>query len=130
MSFWSETHPSYDKYQILWDKHVPGIGECSNTTAEAFRLVSGVYYQLHNNGSWFGTSNYHAKLYEKQGLCSPASDFMYNLNMDYSDEYDSDEYYDEEVDPNAEKPSSAVPLSNRFPVPPPEAPKEEEYEYY
>ena len=91
MSFWSETHPSYDKYQILWDKYVPGIGECSNTTAEAFRLVSGVYYQLHNNGSWFGTSNYHAKLYKKQGLCSPADDFMYNLNMDYRDEYDSDD---------------------------------------
>ena len=90
MSFWSETHPSYDKYQILWDKHIPGIGECSNTTAEAFRLVSGVYYQLHNNGSWFGTSNYHAKLYKKQGLCSPADYFMYDLNMDYSDEYDSD----------------------------------------
>jgi len=87
MSFWSETHPSYDKYQILWDKHVPGMGECSNTTAEAFRLVGGVYYQLHNNGSWFGTTNYHAKLYKKQGLCSPADDFMYNLNMDYSDKY-------------------------------------------
>jgi hypothetical protein len=91
MSFWSETHPSQEKYEILFDKYVPGIGECSNTTAEAMRLVGGVYYQLHNNGSWFGTSNYHAKLYEKQGLCSPADDFMYNLNMDYSDEYDSDD---------------------------------------
>ena len=91
MSFWSQTHPSYDKYHILWEKHVPSIGECSNTTAEAFRLVNGVYYQLYNNGSWFGTSNYHAKLYEKQGLCSPADDFMYNLNMDYSDEYESDD---------------------------------------
>ena len=91
MSFWSETHPSQEKYEILFDKYVPGIGECSNTTAEAMRLVGGVYYQLHNNGSWFGTSNYHAKLYKKQGLCSPADDFMYNLNMDYSDKYDSDD---------------------------------------
>jgi hypothetical protein len=99
MSFWSETHPSYDKYQILWDKYVPGIGECSNTTAEAFRLVSGVYYQLHNNGSWFGTTNYHAKLYAKQRLCSPADYFMYNLKREYDSlkrDYDSD-YSDEDT---------------------------------
>ncbi len=89
MSFWNEDHPLQDKYEILWNKYVPSVGECYNSTAEAIRLVGGVYYQLHNNGSWYGTGNYHAEEYMKKSwLNSPADYFMESLKRDYDDSDD------------------------------------------
>jgi len=90
MSFWTNNHPTLqDKYDILWKRYVPSCGRCSTDEAEALRLVSGVGYQLYNNGCWFGTGNYHVNEYMSQNICSAADDFMHMLDYLYkqSDEY-------------------------------------------
>ena len=90
MSFWTNNHPTLqDKYEILWKRYVPFGGRCSTDEAEALRLVSGVGYQLYNNGCWFGTGNYHVKEYMSQNICSAADDFMHMLDYLYkqTDEY-------------------------------------------
>lgn len=90
MSFWDNNHPTLqDKYNILWNKYVPSCGRCYSDEAEALRLVSGVGYQLYNNGCWFGTGNYHVKEYMSQNICSVADDFVHMLDYLYkqSDEY-------------------------------------------
>lgn len=90
MSFWDNNHPTLqDKYEILWKRYVPICGRCYSDEAEALRLVSGVGYQLYNNGCWFGTGNYHVKEYMSQNICSAADDFMHMLDYLYkqTDEY-------------------------------------------
>lgn len=90
MSFWTNNHPTLqDKYDILWKRYVPSCGRCHSDEAEALRLVSGVGYQLYNNGCWFGTGNYHVKEYMSQNICSVADDFMHMLDYLYkqTDEY-------------------------------------------
>lgn len=90
MSFWDNNHPTLqDKYNILWNRYVPSCGRCYSDEAEALRLVSGVGYQLYNNGCWFGTGNYHVKEYMSQNICSAADDLMHMLDYLYKqpDEY-------------------------------------------
>lgn len=90
MSFWDNNHPTLqDKYEILWKRYVPSCGRAAKDEAEAIRLVSGVGYQLYNNGCWFGTGNYHVKEYMSQNICSVADDFMHMLDYLYkqTDEY-------------------------------------------
>lgn len=90
MSFYDNNHPTLqDKYEILWKRYVPSCGRCYSDEAEALRLVSGVGYQLYNNGCWFGTGNYNVKEYMSQNICSDADDLMHMLDYLYkqSDEY-------------------------------------------
>jgi len=90
MSFWDNNHPTLqDKYEIIWKRYVPSCGRSAKDEAEALRLVSGVGYQLYNNGCWFGTGNYHVKEYMSQNICSVADDFMHMLDYLYkqTDEY-------------------------------------------
>lgn len=90
MSFWDNNHPTLqDKYEILWKRYVPSCGRCYSDKAEALRLVTGVGYQLYNNGCWFGTGNYHVKEYMSQNICSTADDLMHMLDYLYKqpDEY-------------------------------------------
>jgi len=87
MSFWDNDHPTHqDKYDILYKKYVPGVGKCYEDEAEAIRLVSGVGYQLMNNGCWYGTDNYNVKEYISQGIRSPADYLMQELDRTYNDE--------------------------------------------
>ena len=104
MSFWQETHPLQDQYEILWKRYVPGMGESNNNTAESMRLVAGIYYQLHNNGSWFGTNNYHVKEYLKNSdVSSPADGFINNLNWEYNNlNYEEDTEDNETLDERCE----------------------------
>ena len=105
MSFWGNNHPTLqDKYNILWNKYVPSCGKCYSDEAEALRLVSGVGYQLYNNGCWFGTGNYHVKEYMSQNICSVADDFMHMLDYLYeqSDEYLEDHAWNDLTDEDKE----------------------------
>ena len=87
MSFWDNDHPTHQEmYDILYKKHVPGVGKCYEDEAEVIRLVSGVGYQLMNNGCWYGTGNYHVKEYISQGIRSPADYLMQELDRTYNDE--------------------------------------------
>ena len=106
MSFWDNNHPTLqDKYEILWNKYVPSCGRCYSDEAEALRLVSGVGYQLYNNGCWFGTGNYHVKEYMSQNICSAADDFMHMLDYLYeqSDEYLEDHAWNDLTDEEKEQ---------------------------
>tara|TARA_B110000008_G_C16975908_1_gene565857 strand:- start:5106 stop:6128 length:1023 start_codon:yes stop_codon:yes gene_type:complete len=106
MSFWTNNHPTLqDKYDILWKRYVPSCGRCYKDEAEALRLVSGVGYQLYNNGCWFGTGNYHVKEYMSQNICSAADDFMHMLDYLYkqSDEYLEDHAWNDLTDEEKEQ---------------------------
>tara|TARA_B110000908_G_C10087999_1_gene372650 strand:- start:291 stop:743 length:453 start_codon:yes stop_codon:yes gene_type:complete len=87
MSFWSNNHPTHqDKYDILYNKYVPGVGRCYEDEAEAIRLVYGVGYQLMNNGCWYGDGNYYVNEYISQDIQSPADYLMQELDRTYKDE--------------------------------------------
>lgn len=106
MSFWDNDHPTHQEmYDILYNKYVPGVGKCSTDEAEAIRLVSGVGYQLYNNGCWFGTGNYHVKEYMSQNICSAADDLMHMLDYLYkqSDEYLEDHAWNDLSDEEKEQ---------------------------
>lgn len=115
MSFWNNNHPTLqDKYEILWKRYVPSCGRCYTDEAEALRLVSGVGYQLYNNGCWFGTDNYHVKEYISQNICSVADDFMhmldylYNQSEKYREHHPSNDQTDEEKEYELEKAMECV----------------------
>lgn len=106
MSFWDNNHPTLqDKYNILWNRYVPSCERCYSDEAEALRLVSGVGYQLYNNGCWFGTGNYHVKEYMSQNICSAADDLMHMLDYLYkqSDEYLEDHAWNDMTDEEKEQ---------------------------
>lgn len=56
MSFRAKTHPSYDKYDILWEKYVPTVGKCNENGAEMMRMVGNLYYQVYNSDSFDETN--------------------------------------------------------------------------
>lgn len=50
MSYWNNDGPHQKEYELIWDNHIPNRGQAEDYRAEAVNLISGVYYDLYNNG--------------------------------------------------------------------------------
>ena len=48
--YWNDKGQKQAQYSILWDKYIPGHGDClDECLPEALRLMNKIYYDLYNN---------------------------------------------------------------------------------
>jgi hypothetical protein len=79
--FWFDTTSELkEKFDIIYDAHIPSFGECKgvdgciNNDIEALRMISNVYYNRYNNGSF--NKDRLVRDYKKKGIKSPADNLM------------------------------------------------------
>lgn len=51
MTFWNNTHPKQELYNVLFDELVPSEGKAATLAGEVLRASSEIYYDYYNNAS-------------------------------------------------------------------------------